>query len=162
MFCKKCVLRNFTKFTGKRLCQSLFFNEVAGLRPATLLKKEALAQVFSYEFCEISRNIFLQRTPLVAASGRSSLVLDSCWLVLIRVDSCWTCVDSCWFASDSCWLVLIRVGLVLIRVDLCWFVLIRVDPCWYSCIRIDLIDFLTTLCILSKYDWITFSQLVTS
>ena len=30
VFCKKGVLRNFTKFTGKRLCQSLFFNEVAG------------------------------------------------------------------------------------------------------------------------------------
>ena len=27
---KKGVLRNFTKFTGKRLCQSLFFNKAAG------------------------------------------------------------------------------------------------------------------------------------
>ena len=32
VFCKKGVLRNFTKFTGKHLCQSLFFNSVAGLR----------------------------------------------------------------------------------------------------------------------------------
>ena len=32
VFCKKSVLRNFTKFTGKHLCQSLFFNKVAGLR----------------------------------------------------------------------------------------------------------------------------------
>ena len=39
VFYKKGVLRNFTRFTGKRLCQSFFFNEVAGLRPATLLKK---------------------------------------------------------------------------------------------------------------------------
>ena len=30
---KKGVLRNFAKFTGKHLCQSLFFNKVAGLRP---------------------------------------------------------------------------------------------------------------------------------
>ena len=36
---RKVVLRNFTKFTGKHLCQSLFFNKVAGLRPATLLKR---------------------------------------------------------------------------------------------------------------------------
>ena len=36
---KKDVLRNFAKFTGKHLCQSLFFNKVAGLRPATLSKK---------------------------------------------------------------------------------------------------------------------------
>ena len=33
VFYKKCVLRNFTKLTGKHLCQSLFFNKVAGLRP---------------------------------------------------------------------------------------------------------------------------------
>ena len=36
---RKGVLRNFAKFTGKHLCQSLFFNKAAGLRPATLLKK---------------------------------------------------------------------------------------------------------------------------
>ena len=30
MFCKKGVLRNFAKFTGKHLCQSLFFNKVEG------------------------------------------------------------------------------------------------------------------------------------
>ena len=29
VFCKKSILRNFTKFTGKYLCQSLFFNKVA-------------------------------------------------------------------------------------------------------------------------------------
>ena len=34
------VLRNFVKFTGKQLCQSLFSNKVAGLKPATLSKKE--------------------------------------------------------------------------------------------------------------------------
>ena len=33
LFCEKRVLRNFSKFTGKHLCQSLFFNKVAGLRP---------------------------------------------------------------------------------------------------------------------------------
>ena len=32
------------------------------------LKKEALAQVFSFEFCEISKNTFSYRTPPVAAS----------------------------------------------------------------------------------------------
>ena len=31
-FCKKGVPRNFAKFTGKQLCQSLFLNKVAGLR----------------------------------------------------------------------------------------------------------------------------------
>ena len=48
VFCKKGVLRNFTKFTGKHLCQRLFFNKVAGLRttasaiPVSEVKKEAL------------------------------------------------------------------------------------------------------------------------
>ena len=39
VFCKKGTLRNFTKITGKHLCQSLFFNKVAGLRLAFFLKK---------------------------------------------------------------------------------------------------------------------------
>ena len=61
----KGVLSNFAKCTGKHLCQSLFFNKVAGLN---FIKKETLAQVFSCEFCEISKNTFSYRTPPVAAS----------------------------------------------------------------------------------------------
>ena len=38
VFCKKGVLGNFAKFTGKHLCQSLFFNKVAGFRPEAPLK----------------------------------------------------------------------------------------------------------------------------
>ena len=34
-----------------------------------LIKKETLQQVFSCEFCEISKNTFSYRTPPVAASG---------------------------------------------------------------------------------------------
>ena len=40
VFCKRGVLENFAKFTEKDLCQSLFFNKVADLSPATLLKKD--------------------------------------------------------------------------------------------------------------------------
>ena len=40
VFCKKGVLRNVTKFTGKQLFQSLFFNKVAGLGPF-LIKLQA-------------------------------------------------------------------------------------------------------------------------
>ena len=50
VFCKKGVLRNFTKFTGKHLCQSLFFKKVAGLRPATLLKKRLWHSWFPVNF----------------------------------------------------------------------------------------------------------------
>ena len=35
MFCKKGVLRKFAKFTEKHLCQSIFFNKVAGHRQNT-------------------------------------------------------------------------------------------------------------------------------
>ena len=35
LFCRKGVLGNFTKFTGKSLCQGFFLNKVAGFRPAT-------------------------------------------------------------------------------------------------------------------------------
>ena len=38
VFCKKVVLRNFAKFTGKHLCQSLFFIKVAGFRQLLLSK----------------------------------------------------------------------------------------------------------------------------
>ena len=65
MFCKRGVLINFPKFTGKHLCQSIFFNKVADLN---FIKKETLTQVFSCEFCEISKNIFSYRAPLMAAS----------------------------------------------------------------------------------------------
>ena len=69
-FCKKGVLRNFTKFTGKYLCQSLFVNKVPGLRPkaCNFIKKETLAQVFSCDFCKISKNTFFYRTPPMGAS----------------------------------------------------------------------------------------------
>ena len=58
VFCKKSVLRNFTKFTGKHLCQSLFFNKIAGLRPATLLKKRLLNWWFPVNFAKFVKHLF--------------------------------------------------------------------------------------------------------
>ena len=55
---KKGVFRNFAKFIGKHLRQRLFFNKVAGLRPATLLKKNLWHRCFPVSFCEISKNTF--------------------------------------------------------------------------------------------------------
>ena len=59
MFWKKGALRNFAKFNGKHLFQSLFFNKIAGMRPATLFKKRLLGQMLSCKFCKISKNTFL-------------------------------------------------------------------------------------------------------
>ena len=71
---KKGVLRNFTKFTGKHLCQSLFFNKVAGLRPeaCNFIKKETLAQEFSCELCEISKNTFFTEHIWTTTSKHSN------------------------------------------------------------------------------------------
>ena len=56
---KKGLLRNFTKFTRKHLCQSLFYNKVAGLRPATLSKKKRLWQrCFPVDFAKFVRTGF--------------------------------------------------------------------------------------------------------
>ena len=79
MFYKKRVLRNFTKFTGKYLFQRLFFNKVAGLRPATLLKNESLNQLFSCKFCKISKTPILQNT-----SGRLLLSFGVHEKLLVR------------------------------------------------------------------------------
>ena len=58
----KGVLRNFAKSTGKHLCQSLFFNKAAGLRPVTLLKKRLWLRCFPENFVKFSRHLF-HRTP---------------------------------------------------------------------------------------------------
>ena len=55
---KEGVLRNFAKLPGKHLCQRLIFNKVAAqVKAFNFIKKESLAQVFSCEFCEISKII---------------------------------------------------------------------------------------------------------
>ena len=50
------VRKNYAKFTGKHLCQSLYF-------------KTSLAQAFSCEFCEISKNIFFTEHLWESASA---------------------------------------------------------------------------------------------
>ena len=72
MFCKKGVLRIVATFTGKYLCQSLYFNEVVGLRPSSLLKW----RLWDFgRFCKIFKNTYPYRTPPVAASGRKTFTL---------------------------------------------------------------------------------------
>ena len=62
VFCNKDVLRSFTKFTGKQLCQSLFFNKVAGIRPVTLSKKRLWQRCFSMNFVKFLRTPFFMNT----------------------------------------------------------------------------------------------------
>ena len=62
VFCKKGALKNFAKFTGKHLCQSLFFDKVHGPKPATLLKKRLWLRCFPVNFAKFSRTPLLQNT----------------------------------------------------------------------------------------------------
>ena len=55
------VLKHFIKFTGKHLCQSCS-NKVAGLSPATLLKKRLRHRCFHVNFVKRFRTPILQAT----------------------------------------------------------------------------------------------------
>ena len=59
VFCKEGVLTNLTKFTGKHLCQRIFFNKVAGLSPATLFKNIFWHRCFPVDFAKFLRIPFL-------------------------------------------------------------------------------------------------------
>ena len=58
MISKKGFRKNFAKFTGKHLCQSLFFTSAC-----SFIKIETLAS----ELYEICKNAFSYRTPPVGA-----------------------------------------------------------------------------------------------
>ena len=57
VYCRKVFLRNFEKFIGKHLLQSLLFNEVAGLRAVTLLKKRPWHRCFPVNFSKFLRKL---------------------------------------------------------------------------------------------------------
>ena len=59
MFCEKGVLRNFAKFTGNTCARVSF-----------LIKLQAACRLPA---CEISKNTFFYRTPVVAVSEHSRL-----------------------------------------------------------------------------------------
>ena len=76
-FFKKVVHKNFAKFPGKHLCQSLFFNKVAGETPSTLLKKKTWHRCFPINFAKHP----FQWTPWATASDihlRYYIVLRPC------------------------------------------------------------------------------------
>ena len=60
------VLKNFAKLTRKHQCQILFLIKLQSLGPD--IKRPWHRCLRSSEFCEISKNIFSERTPPVDAS----------------------------------------------------------------------------------------------
>ena len=75
VLCKKVFFRNFTKFTGKHLYQSLFFNKVADLRPTTLLKKRLWHRCFPVNFVKF----LLEKLPSKSFLVSRKKILFSLW-----------------------------------------------------------------------------------
>ena len=75
MFCKKGVLRNFGKFTGKHLCQRLFKNKVAGMA------SDHRNEVFKIyvQFDENSAGLMKIKTDLLAKRH--------CWIPIDKTES---------------------------------------------------------------------------
>ena len=65
----KDVLKNFTKFTRKHLCRSLFTYNVAGLSPATLIKESlrhrCIKNHFFTEYLRATASVHLTHPSLV-------------------------------------------------------------------------------------------------
>ena len=61
MFCKKSLLKNFAKFTGKTCARVSFFKKLQaiGLRPATLLKNRLWHRCFPANFTKFLRTPFI-------------------------------------------------------------------------------------------------------
>ena len=78
LFCKKGVLRNFAKFTGKHLIQRLFFNKVAGLKAFVKIrfqhkglhlyeKKSLWHSCFPLNFTNFLRTSFNRTLPVAVS-----------------------------------------------------------------------------------------------
>ena len=65
-----------------------------------VIKKETLTQVFSCEFCEVSKNTFFHRTPLLAASEMATeLTCSVCVGVAGEAHKCILCKKK-WFTCS--------------------------------------------------------------
>ena len=62
VFYKKGVLKNFTKLTGKYLCQSLLINKAPAHRLQLYQKRDSGTGVFLVKFVKFLKTPFLQNT----------------------------------------------------------------------------------------------------
>ena len=65
----KGVLKNFTKFTGKHLCQSLILSKVRGLMPVNLLEKRLWRKCFLVNFKSSLRTPRCSRPEVLLGKG---------------------------------------------------------------------------------------------
>ena len=61
----KGVLRNLARFTGKHVCQSLFFDEIAGLKPVlmTIFKTDAFKNFAIFTGKHLWWSLLVKRLP---------------------------------------------------------------------------------------------------
>ena len=82
---KRCSYKSTGKFTGKHLCQSLFFNKVAGQRPkaCNLIKKRDFGTGVFLSICKFCTSSFFMEHLWLTASGYE---IGNCniWLVWIK------------------------------------------------------------------------------
>ena len=67
----KKVFLEISHNSQEKTCVRISFLTKLQASACKFIKKDSLAQVSSCEFCEISKNTFFYRTPLVAASDQS-------------------------------------------------------------------------------------------
>ena len=63
VFCKKGFLKNVANFTGKHLCQSLFF------RASNVMKKETGTGVFLWNLQNVEEHFFTEHVWTTASDG---------------------------------------------------------------------------------------------
>ena len=104
VFCEKCVLRNFAKFTGKHLWQNLFLNKVAGgyEAHATLLKKRFWHRCFPVNFSKFLRTLFFKEhlcwllLNVLSSSDISALILICCYAMCFKKEVSYINNESAW------------------------------------------------------------------
>ena len=83
VFCRKGVIRSFAKFTGKTCTRVSFLIKLQAWA-CNFIKKETPAQVFSCEFCEITKNTFFTEHLLATISAVWN-ILRCFWSNAIKV-----------------------------------------------------------------------------
>ena len=89
---KNGILRNFSKFTGKHVCQSLFFLVKLQAEACNFIKGETLALMFYFEFFEISKNTFfiehLRATASVCEYTKNASSFERCKCLIRKLRPC--------------------------------------------------------------------------
>ena len=104
----KGALRSFANFTGKYICQSLFFNKVAGLSPAILSKKRLWHRYFPENFVKfLITPFFIEHFRRLLLSRNSDDEEEGAEYKATRIISNEWCVCS----ENSLWQMLFIVGI---------------------------------------------------